>query len=569
MATVNLSLLAGAGWQFFTNSGTPLAGGLLYTYLAGTTTPAPTYTTYTGVTANANPIVLDSAGRPPNEVWNDTSLSYKFVLKTSTGVTIGTYDNLFDAVSAVKTALANTSDVAQGDALVGFRQSYYSTGLAANVNAAGATGRTVNDKLQEWVSVRDFGAVCDGSADDTVAVQRAIDFCAAFANWPALLIPGKCKITASLIINRQVDGQTSEFQIIGEGAGAGFYLPTGVTLFDSTITMSTASPVSEFITFVGIRFEGASVFNASFVLSKKFLRIKFINCFFYIIRCQLSSDSFAQTLYFIGCNIRNNPASFIDMQGMYDISFDSCIMENGNTIVRSVSLTRGASGVRFINNVIEGIQSSVVIVTGAAGFDLIGNHIESNFSPEFNFFAGVIPNGSATVIGNYIYNPNGATFYYGPMTAVFSAGNNVTPSVLHSNAVQITNLISNGDNCAGGVSDATNYSTVNGSYRAGNAVAAWTDSGNQITKDTAGNFGLGVAALATTRLTVKGADQTATNYAGAFLDSAGLTIALFRNDRLISMPVLQNYANDAAAAAGGIPVGYLYRNASVVQVRVT
>lgn len=32
---------------------------------------------------------------------------------------------------------------------------------------------------------------------------------------------------------------------------------------------------------------------------------------------------------------------------------------------------------------------------------------------------------------------------------------------------------------------------------------------------------------------------------------------------------LGNYANDAAAASGGVAVGELYRNGSVVQVRVT
>jgi hypothetical protein len=37
--TVNLSLFAGAGAQFFDNSGTILSGGLVYTYTAGTTTP--------------------------------------------------------------------------------------------------------------------------------------------------------------------------------------------------------------------------------------------------------------------------------------------------------------------------------------------------------------------------------------------------------------------------------------------------------------------------------------------------------------------------------------------------
>jgi hypothetical protein len=32
---------------------------------------------------------------------------------------------------------------------------------------------------------------------------------------------------------------------------------------------------------------------------------------------------------------------------------------------------------------------------------------------------------------------------------------------------------------------------------------------------------------------------------------------------------LSDYADDVAAAAGGVPVGGLYRNGSVVQVRVT
>ena len=33
--------------------------------------------------------------------------------------------------------------------------------------------------------------------------------------------------------------------------------------------------------------------------------------------------------------------------------------------------------------------------------------------------------------------------------------------------------------------------------------------------------------------------------------------------------VLPNYANDTAAASGGVPIGGLYRNGSVVQVRVS
>lgn len=90
----NLSAFAGAGAQFFDDNGTPLAGGLLYVYTAGTTTPATTWTTNSGAVANTNPIVLDAAGRTANEIWLNSGVTYKFVLKDSDAVLIGTYDNI-------------------------------------------------------------------------------------------------------------------------------------------------------------------------------------------------------------------------------------------------------------------------------------------------------------------------------------------------------------------------------------------------------------------------------------------------------------------------------------------
>jgi hypothetical protein len=96
---LNLSPLGGAGWQFFDNNGVPLAGGLLYTYAAGTTTPLATYTTSSGSTANSNPIILDAAGRPAGEIWL-TAAAYKLVLKTSTGVQLWSMDNITGLPSA-------------------------------------------------------------------------------------------------------------------------------------------------------------------------------------------------------------------------------------------------------------------------------------------------------------------------------------------------------------------------------------------------------------------------------------------------------------------------------------
>jgi hypothetical protein len=91
---VNLSYLAGAGWQFFDNSGNPLANGKLFSYQAGTTTPLTTYTSSAGNIAQPNPIILDASGRVPEEVWLTIGQTYKFVLKDSADNEIWTKDNM-------------------------------------------------------------------------------------------------------------------------------------------------------------------------------------------------------------------------------------------------------------------------------------------------------------------------------------------------------------------------------------------------------------------------------------------------------------------------------------------
>jgi hypothetical protein len=94
--SVNLSPVAGVAAQFFDNSGQVLTGGKLYTYAAGTTTPAVTYTTSSGLTANSNPIILNAAGRVPDsgEVWLSSTVQYKFLLKDQNDVQIASWDNV-------------------------------------------------------------------------------------------------------------------------------------------------------------------------------------------------------------------------------------------------------------------------------------------------------------------------------------------------------------------------------------------------------------------------------------------------------------------------------------------
>lgn len=77
--------------QFLDANGEPLAAGLLYTYQAGTTTPAETYSDNVG-TPNTNPIVLDASGSCT--IFLDSSLSYKFSLHDASDNPLWTVDGI-------------------------------------------------------------------------------------------------------------------------------------------------------------------------------------------------------------------------------------------------------------------------------------------------------------------------------------------------------------------------------------------------------------------------------------------------------------------------------------------
>ena len=177
--SINLSAFAGAGAQFSDANGAPLTGGLIYTYLSGTTTPVTTYTTRDGTTNNTNPIVLDAAGRTPNEIWLDGGVLYKFILKTSAFVQIGSYDDI-PAINDT-TTFSNLITVAGTNTLTGLATpalSGYAAGaqysfIAQNANTAAVT---IDIDTLGVKSITKFGTVALAAGDIQAGALTLIEY---------------------------------------------------------------------------------------------------------------------------------------------------------------------------------------------------------------------------------------------------------------------------------------------------------------------------------------------------------------------------------------------------------
>lgn len=405
--------------QFFSSSGELLVGGKLYTYQAGTTTPLATYTDSTGLTANTNPIILDVRGEA--NVWLGTS-SYKFILKDSNDVSIWTVDNISTPQGLID-ALSASLAAASGSSLIGYSPS-----------GAGAITTTVQAKLRQTISVKDFGATGDGVTDDTVAMQNALTA----ATGKTLYIPAGTYLCTGLIVysGTHMYGDSPATSIIKAKSTLGATTPL---LKNPNQTGTAYVYTDKGISVSNIKFDGNNLGprTAELVSFAKVEDLNITNCYVYNVQyigiaiagcvavgvnnCLFTECGNDSVLAEGGAAIWMGPAA--DTTISYDVSVSessfisnnwSAMYANGNrlSIIGNYLVNNKESGIFMTgsNNVISDnwISGQTKKNISASGIEAGGNYhtINGNFIGDCDDYCIALTDTQfVTVTGNSLYNP--------------------------------------------------------------------------------------------------------------------------------------------------------------------
>lgn len=185
---------------FFDDAGDPLDNGSIYIGTVSqnpVTSPVQVYWDEAGTQPAAQPLKTSAGYIVRNGTPARVYLSvddYSLAAFDKKGALIFTESSV-TSISTLRGDLADTSDLAKGDALIGVKRT---------------VANSVATTLHNWIEQQsynvktDFGAKGDNSTDDTVAFQRAIAAAAAVEG--RVVVPaGTYKITSSLTVGNRVD----------------------------------------------------------------------------------------------------------------------------------------------------------------------------------------------------------------------------------------------------------------------------------------------------------------------------------------------------------------------------
>ena len=262
--------------------------------------------------------------------------------------------------------MADTSGRVSIDRRQALRAASAFGGLVASVGSVPAAAEAA---AAGWgVDPARFGARYDGVSDDTNALQKAIDACAANGRWTDLIVSGPLAISKPIMIDRPVDRSSGIFRILGNGAGR-LIQKGDHPIFDSRLPMQD-HPVSEYVSLINLAVAGNKP-----LFSPKFLRIQIDGCFFD--KCNLiETNRYVQSLEITRSRFVGGAqgGAIISARQAYDVRITNCNFERTGRIIRFDS----ANSVCICGCVMETCHTPIIDIDGVNGMVFNGNYTEGN-----------------------------------------------------------------------------------------------------------------------------------------------------------------------------------------------
>jgi hypothetical protein len=283
--------------------------------------------------------------------------------------------------------------------------------------------RTIQDKLDDFVNIKDFGAVGDGIANDTAAINRAIQqiyLTTRLSNYPqvrrTIFFPaGTYKVTGATIlippyvrfvgdgiestIIKQTDGtQSSLFQFtdsmyqtgasLGQNSATlpGYISIENLTLANTSDRDIVAIDSAEHVTFFGVEFLG-SLSSPTTPGSQAYAGVK-INSF----------AATSKNINFWSCKFKNTRYAALSDDASHDVVMNGCLfvgLYKGLKLGQnSASVVTTPSNYKILNSIFVSVANSAIdCYANVTGILSSGNHyldVGNNFAGSGSPVASVI-----------------------------------------------------------------------------------------------------------------------------------------------------------------------------------